>query len=76
MRLMTKQHARPFRSIAKSFSWRILATLTTISLVWIGTGKIDTALAIGGAEFIIKMVVYYGHERAWAHIRWGLEKYD
>ena len=73
---MSKQHAKPTRSIAKSFSWRILATLTTVVLVWIGTGHIETALSVGGAEFFIKMVVYYGHERAWAHIPWGLEKYD
>ena len=70
-----KKHAHPKRSIAKSFSWRILATLTTIALVWIGTGHVDTALTIGVAEFVIKMIVYYGHERAWAYIPWGLEQY-
>lgn len=73
---MMKQHAKPSRSIAKSFSWRILATLTTVILVWIGTGQVNTALAIGGAEFFIKMIVYYSHERAWARISWGLVPYD
>ncbi len=71
-----KHHASPKRSIAKSFSWRILATLTTMALVFAGTGHVKIALSIGAAEFIIKMLVYYGHERAWAHIPWGLEKYD
>ena len=71
-----KRHAKPTRSIAKSLSWRILATLTTIVLAWIVTGEVNYALTIGGAEFFIKMIVYYGHERAWARIPWGLEKYD
>jgi uncharacterized membrane protein len=71
-----KKHAHPKRSVAKSFSWRILATLTTITLAWIITGQVNYALTIGGAEFFIKMIVYYGHERAWAYIPWGLEQYE
>lgn len=72
---MMKQHAQPKRSIAKSFSWRILATLTTIVLAWLVTGQVKAALTIGGIEFFVKMIVYYGHERAWAYIPWGLEHY-
>ncbi len=34
------------------------------------------AIGIGAAEFIIKMAIYYGHERVWARIRWGLIQYD
>ena len=71
-----KHHASPKRSVAKSFSWRILATMTTMALVLAGTGHIKVALSIGVAEFFIKMIIYYGHERVWAHIPWGLEKYD
>ena len=71
-----KQHAHPKRSIAKTFSWRILATLTTMALVFAGTGHFEIAISIGVAEFFIKMIVYYGHERAWARIPWGLEQYD
>ena len=52
-------------SVLKSFSWRIIATLTTITLAWIFTGEIDTALKIGGVEFFAKMLIYYLHERFW-----------
>ena len=52
-------------SILKSFSWRIIATLTTMALAYIFTGEIGTALKIGGFEFIAKMILYYLHERAW-----------
>ena len=53
------------RSVLKGFSWRILATLTTIAIAYIITGHVDNALKIGGYEFFIKMAVYYFHERAW-----------
>lgn len=55
-------------SIMKTFSWRIIATLTTFMLAWLFTGEIDTALKIGGVEFFAKMVFYYLHERGWAWI--------
>jgi adenylylsulfate kinase len=60
-----------FRSVLKTISWRFLATLTTFSLVWIFTGKIDTALAVGGLEVIIKMIIYFFHERGWNRVKWG-----
>ena len=59
------------RSVIKAFSWRFLATLTTFTLVWVFTGKIDTALAVGGLEVILKMLIYFLHERGWDKIRWG-----
>lgn len=59
------------RSIIKAVSWRFLATLTTFTLVWLFTGKLDTALAIGGLEVILKMLIYFIHERGWDKIRWG-----
>ncbi len=59
------------RSVLKGFSWRILATLTTIVIAYLITGQVDDALKIGGYEFLIKMVVYYFHERAWQAIPRG-----
>jgi uncharacterized membrane protein len=55
-------------SIMKTFSWRLIATLTTFLLAWLFTGNLDTALKIGGVEFFAKMVFYYLHERGWAWI--------
>ena len=36
------------RSIAKSFTWRITATITTIVVAYFITGNVSTAMAIGG----------------------------
>jgi uncharacterized membrane protein len=53
------------RSLLKGISWRVLATATTIALAGAFIGAWRTAFAIGGAEFLIKLVFYYLHERAW-----------
>ncbi|NQZ02043.1 MAG: adenylyl-sulfate kinase [Bdellovibrionales bacterium] len=59
------------RSVAKSLSWRVLATLTTFSLVYIFTGQIETAITVGGLEVFVKMAVYYLHERGWNKLNFG-----
>ena len=53
------------RSILKSLSWRVVATLTTITIAYLVTGKIFIAFQIGGIEIIAKVIIYYFHERAW-----------
>ena len=52
-------------ALAKAFTWRITATLTTACIAFIVTSEIGIAVMIGGIEFIIKFFIYYGHERAW-----------
>lgn len=53
------------RHVLKSFTWRISATLITILISWICTSNIQIALNIGVAEVILKMIIYYYHERLW-----------
>ena len=53
------------RHLAKTITWRILATLTTTIIAWIISGDPTTGLTIGGIEFFVKMPVYYLHERFW-----------
>ena len=53
------------RSLLKGLSWRFVATLTTIAIAWIVTGAMDLALEIGAIEVIVKILIYYAHERAW-----------
>lgn len=60
------------RHIAKTLTWRIIATGTTIVLAWLISGDPIIGLQIGGWEFIIKMFLYYFHERLWFRINFGL----
>lgn len=64
------------RSILKGISWRIIATTDTILVVLLVTcllGKcsIESAIKIGAAEFLIKLAIYYFHERLWQHLKKG-----
>ena len=59
------------RSLAKTISWRVIATLTTTTIVWLVTGRLTLAVAVGGIEAASKMVLYYWHERWWDRIRAG-----
>lgn len=61
----------PLRSLIKTMTWRLLATLTTVSLVWLMTGTLEMALSVGGMEFVAKLVLYFIHERAWQRLPWG-----
>ena len=56
------------RSIAKSLTCRITATLTTILIAYFIIGDVNTAMMIGGIEFFAKMIIYFLHERLWASV--------
>lgn len=53
------------RSLAKAFTWRLTATLTTILITLLITGEGGIALAVGGIEFFVKLFIFYAHERVW-----------
>jgi uncharacterized membrane protein len=59
---------KPLKSIMKSVSWRIVGTLDTMAISYIITGRVTIALSIGSVEVLTKTVLYYFHERLWAHI--------
>jgi len=59
------------RSVTKAVVWRVLATTTTILIVYFFTGEPALSLGIGFVEIISKMILYYFHERSWNNIKWG-----
>lgn len=62
------------RHIIKTFSWRGIGTLDTIFFSWVLIGNPFLALKIGFFETVSKMLLYYGHEKLWFRISFGLEK--
>jgi uncharacterized membrane protein len=62
------------RSIAKTLTWRITASLVTFVIVWIITGDWKMGGSIAGIEVITKMFFYYFHERIWIKIKWETKK--
>lgn len=53
------------RHVAKAVTYRILATTTTILIARVVSGSWEIGAQIGVLEFFAKIVLYYGHERAW-----------
>ena len=58
------------RSVYKTATWRVLASLDTMIIAWFFTGSIGTAFTIGSLEVVTKLFLYYFHERAWTQVSW------
>ena len=67
-------HEKPYRSVAKTISWRTVGTLDTIIISYFITGNLVMAASIGSIEVITKMALYYFHERAWNKLSFGRVK--
>ena len=65
------EHELPMRSFVKSATWRILASITTIILVYLFTGELTLALGVGLTEVILKFILFFTHERVWDKVVWG-----
>ena len=63
------------RHLAKTLTWRVLATTDTFLIAWLITGQIDWAAGIASIEVVTKMFLYYWHERAWYNYsKYGIDK--
>jgi uncharacterized membrane protein len=65
---MSDRADKPIKSLMKSISWRIVGTIDTMVISYFITGKVSLAVSIGGIEVLTKTILYYFHERLWAHI--------
>ena len=59
------------RTLAKTMTWRVTASLTTFLIAWILTGDLLIGVSIGSIEAIAKIFLYYYHERIWNNINWA-----
>ena len=59
------------RSLLKAITWRLIATGTTFTLAYLvfsNTGcddVLEKSSIVAGLELVIKLVIYYLHERLW-----------
>jgi uncharacterized membrane protein len=63
------------RSLAKALTWRVLGSLDTITISFVLTGQIKTAITIGTIEIFTKLLIYFLHERAWNYVKWGKREF-
>lgn len=57
--------------MAKALSWRVFATLITFGIALAMTGELVFAASIGLADTMVKLVIYFIHERVWVRIDYG-----
>ena len=71
MNTKTSVTEKPYRSIIKAISWRMIGTIDTVFISFIIVGNFKFALSIGGVELFTKMFLYFLHERLWNKIKLG-----
>ena len=68
-------HESQWRTIVKTVTWRVVASLDTFGIAWWITGDPWAGASIAGLEIITKIILYYVHERGWSHVDWGLKPF-
>jgi uncharacterized membrane protein len=53
------------RALAKTVTFRTLATAMDFSVNYVATGDVATAVALSAFAFVVGPFVYLGHEKAW-----------
>lgn len=61
------------RTLVKTAAYRALMFAVTFAIALFFTGRVEQAASIGVATNLVKTGTYYGYERLWARIEWGLE---
>lgn len=56
------------RALAKTISWRIIASVLTITIIYGLSRDIVAAVSIVGVEFFTKIFLYWAHEKSWSFI--------
>ncbi|MFD1571071.1 DUF2061 domain-containing protein [Halorubrum laminariae] len=67
----TAVHARK-RAIAKTLCYRVLMVTITVLVAWAVVGDARAAINIGLVTNVVKTATYYGYERVWDHVSWGV----
>ena len=69
--ILAKSMESHSRSLAKAISYRIFGSASTALIIFFFTR--NTAMSLGGGllDSIVKLALYFMHERLWVHIRFG-----
>jgi uncharacterized membrane protein len=62
------------RSLAKAVSYRVLGSTGTALVVLVLSGNLKISLGAGALDMIVKIALYFLHERIWAYVPYGRSK--
>jgi len=60
------------RAVIKTLGYRLLMIAITIVVAWAVIGDVRAAIDIGLVANVVKTGTYYGYERLWDRISWGV----
>jgi uncharacterized membrane protein len=60
------------RHLAKAVTYRVFGSAGTALIAYLFTGDIKLGASIGMLDSVLKIGIYYLHERIWYRIRWGV----
>ncbi len=59
------------RTLVKSLSYRVLGGLVTMGVAYLLTHRAGAAALLGLTDTLVKVGVFYLHERLWLRINYG-----
>lgn len=63
---------RRSRAIVKTLFYRVLMVLITVTVAFAVTDDVVASVNIGLVTNLVKTGTYYGYERLWDRIAWGV----
>jgi uncharacterized membrane protein len=70
--LSDRPHQAVSRAVLKTALYRLLMVCISIIVAYAVVGDVSAALSIGIATNVVKTGTYYGYERLWDRIAWGV----
>lgn len=59
------------RTLAKTITWRITGSTSTFTIAYLMTGNVGLSSGIAVVQMIVNTFLYYAHDSAWNHVKWG-----
>ena len=66
-------HERHSRTIAKSITWRLIAFISSVLVLYMLVGDWESSIYHSVVIHLVKTFLYYIHERTWNNFNFGQE---
>ena len=64
------------RALVKTLLYRTVMVLVSVGVAFAVTGSVGQSLSIGLVTNLVKTGTYYGYERLWDRVAWGVPRPD
>jgi len=68
---MKPDSSTPKRTFFKGLSWESLSNSVCFGLAYLVFGNLGGCAIFTGICFVVKLILFFGHERLWHQISWG-----